>query len=332
MSDLRATGLILVAMLCFAVQDVIVKFTAGEVSLWQMQLVRSIAVLVLLATLLRLRGRMHEFAPRRWRWPFVRAVIMSGAYLFFYAALPYMPLAKAASAFFIGPILITLFAALFLGEPIGPRRVAAVIVGFLGVLFIVQPGFEGWSPVAILPVLAAVCYALGVVLTRWRCRDDPGFSLTMVNSLVYAAIGLAGVVLMPLVPWSAETRESSAFLTSGWQGLDLWVFALLLLTACTHILGAVSSVNAYQIGEASRLAPIEYIYLVIMGAFDYAIWGSLPQTATLIGMVLICGSGGFVAWREGRSARPRMQQTTEVPWTPEHSEEPSSVPSEVKTS
>ncbi len=313
----RAVGMILFAMGCFAVQDVVVKLVATEVSLWQMQAIRSVAVVVLLGIAVRTMGRARELWPRRLFWPALRAVLMCGAYLFFYASLPYLDLAKAASAFFIGPLLITVFAALLLGEPIGPRRVVAVGVGFIGVICIVQPGLDGWEPLAVLPVLAAICYALAVVMTRWRCREDPGFALTMVHNVLYALIGFLGLIVFGLVTVDAETRALNPFLTSGWLPLALPVLMWLLLTACTHIGGVLTSIWAYQKAEASHLAPFEYSYLVMMGVMDYLVWGVLPTGATLTGMILICGAGGFVAWREGRPARPRIQQSAELPWTPD---------------
>ena len=166
--------LIILAMLAFALQDVAVKLVASDVSIWQMQVVRSIAVLAMLWLVVASMGRRDELVPNAWRWPILRSLVMTGAYLFFYASLPFLTLAQAGAAFYVGPLLITVFAALLLGEPIGPRRVIAVLVGFVGVLIIVRPGTEGWNPIALAPVAAAACYALGVVMTRWRCRDQPG--------------------------------------------------------------------------------------------------------------------------------------------------------------
>ena len=326
MSNMRAIGLILSAMLWFAIQDVIVKFTAEDVSLWQMQVIRSISIIVLVTALLTFLGRPSEITPVRWRWPFVRGLFMSVAYLGFYASLPYISLAKAASAFFISPMLITLLAAIFLGEGIGPRRIAAVLVGFIGVLFIVQPGLEGWNPYALLPVAAAFAYASGIVLTRWRCQNDPGFSLTMVNAWINGAVGGIAVLLLPFMDVPPEMQAEHSFVLSGWQPLTPLLLALIVATAVTHLAGALSAIKAYQIGEASRLAPFEYSYLVVMAVFGYAIWGTVPEDATLIGMALIFAAGGFIAWREGRPPRPRVQQNAEIPWTPEHLDEDPSCP------
>ena len=327
MSNVRAIGLVVCAMLFFSVQDVIVKATADQVSLWQMQVIRSFAILAIMSALLGLMKRGDELTPTSsWFWPTIRALFMATAYLLFYAALPYVSLAKAASAFFISPMLITVLAAMFLGEGIGPRRIIAVIVGFAGVLCIVRPGLEGWSPAALLPVGAAAAYALAVILTRWRCQRDPGFSLTMVNALVNGAVGVAGVALIPLLPLGEALKADHGFLLEGWLTAGPALMALVALTAVTHIAGAVASVKAYQIGEASRLAPFEYIYLVFMGIFGYLIWHDVPDGSTLLGMALICSAGGFIAWREGRPPRPRVQQSAEIPWTPEHLDESPSMP------
>ena len=329
MTNLRAIGLVLSAMLFFSVQDVIVKFTADDISLWQMQVIRSVAILAILAALLGCLKRGNELTPTSsWTWPVLRAVFMALAYLCFYSSLPYISLAKAASTFFISPMLITILAAIFLGEGIGPRRIIAVVVGFGGVLCIVQPGLEGWSPMALLPVGAALAYAAGVVLTRWRCQQDPGFSLTMMNGLVNGVLGVAGVALIPLLPVSDSLRADNAFILTGWLDAGPAVLGLVVLTAVTHIVGTLTSVKAYQIGEASRLAPFEYSYLVIMGLFGFAIWGDVPDQATLIGMGLICASGAFIAWREGRPPRPRAQQNAEIPWTPVHLDDNPSMPPE----
>ena len=326
MSNLRAIGLVLASMVFWSTQDVFVKFVAEDVSLWQLQLIRSMAVIGLLVLLLTALGNLPDLLPRRWRWPMVRGLLHSISYLGFYASLPYISLAKAASAFFSSPIMITVLAALFLGEGIGPRRIAAVFVGFAGVLLIVQPGLEGWQPATLLPLGSALAYASAVVLTRWRCRDDPGYSLTMVANLTNLVVGGLGLLIVPMLVFSSETRAEHMFVLEGWLPIGGIVLALCVATAATHIAGSLCSVKAYQIGEASRLAPFEYTYLVLMAAYGFAIWGTVPETATLAGMTLIIASGGFIAWREGRPPRPRVQQSAEIPWTPEHLDEEPSMP------
>ena len=310
-------GLILLAMIAFSTQDVVVKIVAEQVSLWQLLFIRSLLTLWLLVMVAAALGRLPTLAPRTWFWPLVRAGFMCGAYLSFYAALPLLPLSKAAAAFFTGPLIITVLAALVLGERIGPRRIVAIVAGFAGVVCIVRPGAEGWSPVALLPVLAAFCYAVGVVITRWRCRDEPSFALTMVHNLLYAGIGLIAMVALEVVPVAAETRADWPFLTTSWMELGALAGGLILFTAATHLVGILCSVRAYQMDDASRIAPFEYSYLVIMPVYDVAIWGHWPEPLTVLGMALISGAGVFVAWREGRPPRPQVHPRGEDPWTPD---------------
>lgn len=307
--------MIIAAMAAFSTQDLVVKVVAAEVSLWQLQLIRSLLVLWLLLLLVAAVGHLSYLAPRAWKWPVMRAVFMSGAYLCFYAALPLLPLSQAAAAFFTGPLFITLLAALVLGEPIGPRRVVAVLAGFAGVLLIIRPGFAGWRVEALLPVLSAFCYAAGMVITRWRCGGETNFALSAIHNALYALIGLAGVVILELFPVEPSARAAWPFLFSGWLPLGGLAAALILITACTHLAGVLLSVRAYQSEEASRIAPFEYSYLAIMALYDLLLWGVVPDLATFAGMVLIAGAGTFVAWREGRPPRPQIHPRGEIPWT-----------------
>ncbi|MEM8789986.1 MAG: DMT family transporter [Pseudomonadota bacterium] len=310
-------ALVLMAMVGFAIQDIAVKVVSEDVSLWQLMFVRSTATLglmVIIAAALRQGGSL---VPKRWGWPLIRAFFMAGAYLFFYAAIAYMPVTTAAATFFTGPLMITLMAALVLGEPIGPRRIIAVLVGFAGVLVIIRPGYEGFNPAALLPVLSAFCYAAGNVITRWRCREEPNFALSMVHNLLYANIGMAGVLIIPILGFAPERVAELPFVLSAWLEPSGLSIALMLMTAATHLVGILFIVRAYQNEDASRLAPFEYSYLIFIPLLEFAIWRTLPDQFTLIGMAMIMAAGVFVAWREGRPPRPRIQTQGEHPWTPD---------------
>ncbi len=314
---LGSIGLVVAAMAAFALQDIVVKLVSDEVSLWQLMLVRSTATLGLMVGIIAAMGWGTQLVPKHWTWPIIRAVFMCGAYLFFYAALPFLTVSVAAATFFTGPLIITLLAALMLGEPIGPRRILAVIIGFAGVLVIIRPGAGEWHVAAFLPLGAALCYAFGTVITRWRCRDEPNFALSMVHNLVYANIGMLGVLLLPLAPLSEETARTLPFLAGAWLTPTALAVTLMLATAATHLVGVLCIVRAYQGEDASVVAPFEYTYLAIIPVLEFLIWQTLPDTWTLTGMALITAAGVFVAWREGRPVRPRVHTQGEDPWTPD---------------
>lgn len=318
-SERRAIGLILTAAAAFSTQDVMVKLIVERMSVWQMQFLRSLFVAILLIAAAAALGKLAQLRPKGFFWPVVRACFMCGAYLGFYGSLPYLTLAQAGAAFFTGPLFITLFAALILKEPIGPRRIVAVVVGFLGVLAIVRPGAEGASLAALAPAVAAASYALGVIVTRWRCRADPSFSLSMTHTALYASIGALGVLVLDIWPVDPAIRERLPALTAGWAPVAVLSAVLLAATAATHLTGMLSAIRAYQLADAARIAPFEYFYLALAPLWDVVFFGRWPDGWTLLGVALIAGAGVFVAWREGRPARPRSQNFGEIPWTPDPS-------------
>lgn len=300
----RATTLILGAMVMFTLQDLVTKLVSDDVSLWQLQLVRSMLVAAFVLAVVLVTGARVRVT--RVGWATLRSAFMCMSYLLFYTALPLLTISATASAFFTGPLFITLFAWLFVGEKLGPRRIIAVIVGFVGVLVIVRPGADDVQLVALLPVASAACYAAGVTLTRARCKDEPVLGLTLIHNLLYSSIALIGLLIVPLLPWGAEFAVKWQFLATGWHPLELWAAGLLACTAITHVCGIVAATRAYQLAEPGRIAPLEYTYLIYAPIWDVLFWDKVPAQTTFIGMALIAASGVFVAWRVGAPARPRV--------------------------
>jgi len=306
--------LIIAAMMAFSVQDLAVKLILVELSVWQMQLLRSIGCMVLLAIVAVGTGQRTTLMPSQWVWPLVRAIFMAGAYVFFYVSLPFLSLSQASATFFIGPLLITVLAAIFLGERIGWRRLSAVFVGFSGVVLIVQPWDSNFSTVMLFPAAAAGCYALGVITTRWRCRADPAFSLSMMHNFFYALVGAEVVLMLELVPVNSVAVSEWPALLSGWTPMTLLMSGLISVTVITHTIGSTSAVRAYQMADAGKIAPLEYSYLAFAPIWDLMVFQNPPSSIVLAGMVLIAAGGILVSWREGRPAQPKPQNYGEFPW------------------
>ena len=168
-----AIGLAVLSTLGFAIQDMVVKLLTEIGSLWQLMFLRAVLVVLILITWALLKRRPDIIWPSGWKWPIVRAFLMSCAYSFFYASLPFAALAQAASCFFTAPVFTCFFAAIILKEKVGIWRISSIFVGFLGVLYIIQPGTSNMQPILFLPVLAGASYALGVVITRGFCTEHP---------------------------------------------------------------------------------------------------------------------------------------------------------------
>ncbi|NCX92477.1 MAG: DMT family transporter, partial [Rhodobacteraceae bacterium] len=247
--------------------------------------------------------RSDIIKPKRWKWPIFRAFLMSCAYSFFYASLPFAALAQAASCFFTAPIFTCFFAAVILREKIGFWRISSILIGFLGVLYIIQPGTSNMQAVLFLPVLAGASYALAVVITRGFCADYPSLSLTIIHNAFYALVGAFMVTFIPVLPFSVELKVANPFVMSGWVQLTSVILVMIGITSLTHILAMTSSIRAYQIADSSFVAPFEYSYLVFAILIDYIVWQYFPNTEGLIGLTMVISAGVLIAIRERSLAR-----------------------------
>ena len=298
-----AIGLAILSTLGFAIQDMVVKLLSEIGSLWQLMFLRAILVVLILVTWAVLKKRSDIIKPKRWKWPIIRAFLMSCAYSFFYASLPFAALAQAASCFFTAPIFTCFFAAVILREKIGFWRISSILIGFLGVLYIIQPGTSNMQAVLFLPVLAGASYALAVVITRGFCTDYPSLSLTIIHNAFYALVGAFMVTFIPVLPFSAELKAANPFVLSGWVQLTSVILVMIGITSLTHILAMTSSIRAYQIADSSFVAPFEYTYLVFAILIDYIVWQYLPNTEGLIGLTMVISAGVLIAIRERSLAR-----------------------------
>ncbi len=305
--------LTIMAMAFFAMQDTMVKVVSETVSIWQLYLVRAVVVLGLLTATMGMFRPMNGLKLVNPGWAALRSLLMGTAFLCFYLAMPFLSLSQAAAAFFTGPLFITLFGALVNGERVGPRRIIALALGFAGVLVIVEPWGERIEPMILLPVAAAMAYALAVVITRARCLEDSAVALSTVQNVIFAQIALVGLIVTDMMQPDAQAVAGFPFLYAPWTRVDLVIWAMIAATAITHIVGAITLTHVYQHAEASKIAPLEYSYLAIVPIFDFLIWGTVPSVTTGTGMVLIALAGGFVSWREGTPVRPRPQTHGEEP-------------------
>lgn len=186
-----AVVLIVGAVLLFSGSDAVLKAIAGDFSLWQIYTIRSaFSVPVLLILLVGAGiGRWLRIARP---WVLLRSMLLAGAWLAYYTALPFIDLSIAATAFYTSPLFIAGLSALLPGESVGRRRSVALAMGFAGVLVILRPGTDDFSGWTILPIAAAVFYALTALITRTRCAPESPLVLGLAVHMALLVIGLVG--------------------------------------------------------------------------------------------------------------------------------------------
>jgi drug/metabolite transporter (DMT)-like permease len=290
-SPARATmlgiGLMLAGVFFFSVNDVLGKWLVATYSVGQLLLIRSIAALLLLAPFIWKAGWALFAAMPRPGLQLLRVVLGSIEVTMFYWSVVYLPLADAVTYYLAGPIYVTAISALFLGERVGWRRWAAVLVGFAGVLIALQPSPATFTWPALIALAGSLMYAILLVTTR-VLRGTP--DLTLISTQIATTLVL-GAVTAPFA-WVAPSAR------------DVTLLALLGAVA----MGALTCINrSLKLAPASVVVPYQYTMILWAVVLGYAAFGDMPKLHVVAGSAIIVGAGLFIFWREqvrARAVRP----------------------------
>lgn len=218
----------------------------------------------------------------------LRAALLLASTFSFVAATKHMPIANALAIVFIEPFFLLILGHLFFGNPIGPRRIVASIVGFVGALFVIQPSVDNYGWVALWPLMTAICFALYMLITQAMADG-----MHAVTQQLHTAI-LGTLMSVPVLIWANG---------SGIESLDpvvpqgiywVWLFGVGFWAAVSHMCMTV----ALKFAPATTLAPLHYLELVTAVAIGYAIFGDFPRPLTWVGIAIIAGSGLYVVHHE----------------------------------
>jgi drug/metabolite transporter (DMT)-like permease len=280
----RGILIMLLAVFIFTSMDALVKRIIADYGTVQAIWARYTGQTVIVALILAPRlGRLL-----RTRYPgghLARSLCQFGASACFFAGLGYVGLAEATAIMDVNPVLITLGAALFLGERLGPWRLFGVFAALAGALIVIRPGSGVFTPGALLPLAAAVFYAAYALLTRAVGRDEPVWT-----ALLYTA--LAGTLISTaMLPWHWTPIASVG------DGLALLAIGALGATA------QLCLIRAFSLAEASVVAPFGYVGLIFATGWGFALFGEVPDGWTVFGATVIVLAGLLVWYRETRAAR-----------------------------
>jgi drug/metabolite transporter (DMT)-like permease len=278
--DQTAHGIVmmLLAVLCFTAMDALVKFLVAGYPAAQLMFVRFGLQFAIVLGLLLARGALGEALRTRFpRLHMLRAVLQFATVGFFFTGLAHVGLLEAQALADLSPVLITLGAALFLGERLDRARVIGVVAALAGALLVLRPGFGVFTPAALLPVAAAVSYAGFALITRRVGSQESAWT-----SMIYAAgFGTLAGGLLALPGWQpVATGDLPLFLAIGLLGTAAQLFL----------------VRAFSLAEASVVAPFSYAGIVCAALWGLLLFGAVPDGWTLSGALVIAAAGLYV-WR-----------------------------------
>jgi len=309
-----AIAFVLLGVLCISLNDMLIKQLSSGYPLHQIVFFRSFIAILITLVFLQFEGGWAALRTERPWLHVLRGILVVIANMSFFLALAVLPLADVTALFFVAPLFITLLSIPLLGEKVGPLRLGAVLVGFIGVVIMQRPWESSDSLTAsrivlLLPVLAAFTYALNQLMTRKLGVKAPASTLAIYIQGTFLIVSVLFFLGAGDGRFAAQfDNPSMQFLLRAWiwpEGGDRLV--LLGMGVNGALIGYCLS-QAYRLADAATVAPFEYVGLPLAVFWGLVIFGDLPTWEVWTGIALILASGLFVFFREQAKAKQTIKR------------------------
>ena len=275
---LKGIGLMLLGMSTVPFLDVFAKLLSEDYSVMQVTWTRFFFHACWLVPIILWQQVDWKRVPESLGLQFMRGLMLTLATLFFFAAIKSNPIPNALTLLFISPLVVAILSPALLGERFDSLIGAGVVLGFIGVVVVLQPTGDEFKPSLLLAVVSGVCYALYIIFTK-----KLSFKAPPVLTLFYsAAVGMVIMLPLALFTWTAPDMKGVLL------GAAMGFFA-----AASHFF----IIKAFEFASASELSPFNYFEIVGAITLSYIIFGYIPILQAVIGLFVIIGSGLFVSWR-----------------------------------
>ncbi|WP_233557246.1 DMT family transporter [Gemmobacter lutimaris] len=279
--------------------DVASKLATATIPVGQVTLARFVVQGALMLPIALALGSAWRMSARMAGLVMLRALFLVLSTYCFIAAIAIMPIADALAIVFVEPFILLFLGRLLFGDEVGPRRIAASVVGFGGALLVIQPAFATFGAVTLYPLGTAFLFAFYMLVTRAMSTGMHPVAMQLHTSL-------AGILLcLPVILWAEGT--GIADLDPVWpEGLAwLWLFGVGFWAGVSHM----CMTYALKFAPSATLAPLHYFEIVVAVALGYLVFGDFPNAMTWAGIVVITGSGLYVIWRERLGAKARATRS-----------------------
>tara|TARA_R100000005_G_scaffold96082_1_gene80550 strand:+ start:3108 stop:3989 length:882 start_codon:yes stop_codon:yes gene_type:complete len=280
--NIRGIMFMIAGIFFMSSMDAVAKFLVqADYSVPQMLAIRGAVLIPLLIVWMMMRGGPGILRTRQIGTHGIRVVFGVLAPLLFFLSLKELPLADATVIFFISPFVMTALSVPLFGEKVGIHRWSAIMLGFIGVLIVMQPTSGVLKMDALMVIGASLCYS-GVMLTgRVLSQTETTFTIIFYSNL--------GVLI--------ATACLAVFF---WHPIPLQDVALVALMALLSLAGNICLVKSFALGEVGVITPFEYTGIFWAVMLGYLIFGDFPGLHVWLGVVIIAGSGLYMIYRENR--------------------------------
>jgi drug/metabolite transporter (DMT)-like permease len=261
----------------------LIKLLGQNLHITQILLVRQIGMIIMVAPAI-LRDFPRSLRSERPGLQMIRLLCALVAMLCGFTALIHMPLADATAIFFAKSFFVTILAVFFLSEAVGVYRWSAVLVGFIGVMIMLQPGTDNFSIYGLASLAGAAGAAAVMITLSLLSRSDSTDTI-----LIYGSVGVGLVMILPGIYF--------------WQQPTLVEWLLLALVGVVSYFGQKLNILAYKYGEASLLASLDYVRLLWATLFGYLIFDQFPDGSVWLGVSIVIAAAIFMIYRETQRKR-----------------------------
>ncbi len=281
--NLKGIVLLILASFVFSLMALLIKLLGQHLHITQILLVRQIGMALMVSPAI-MRNFPGSLRSKRPAMQILRVGFALVAMLGGFTAIIHMPLAEATAIFFAKSFFLTIFAVFFLAEVVGIYRWGAVLIGFVGVMIMLQPGTDNFTIYGLASLIGAAGAAAVMVMLRILSRSDSADTI-----MTYGALGVGLCMIIPGIYY--------------WQEISTIEWLLLVAVAVVSYFGQKCNIYAYKYGEASLLASLDYIRLLWATLFGYLVFDQLPGVPTWIGAAIVIAAAIFMIYRETRRKR-----------------------------
>ncbi|WP_108814988.1 DMT family transporter [Loktanella sp. Alg231-35] len=292
MDNMRGAAFMVFAMFCFAVEDGLIKLLAVDMPVGQIISVTCLGGLIAFLGWSVIKGETLWQPAYLDRKVILRSICDTAGSMLFVTALALIPLTTASAVIQATPLVVTMGAAIFLGQEVGWRRWLAILVGFIGVMVIIRPGMEGFTPATLLALGGMLGLAARDLFTRSLTVRLSGAQLA---THTFTMIVPAGFLLMLF-------QGQSVVIPDGRQSVLLLACIVVVMIAYLAIVAATRG------GNAGIISSFRYSRMVFALMIGYVMFTEIPDAATLIGAAIIIASGIYTLWREARLHRASLKK------------------------
>ena len=306
-NNILGVASLVLSVLIFSLQDIAVKWIGGDYPVMEIVIFRTIVSLPFTLLFFRYEGGRGLPTTKQHKLQYIRGLFLFLSFTTYFMGLTALPLAEVASIRNSAPLMITFLSVILLGEKVGPRRWLALIVGFVGVLLIVQPGSVSFNMGSVFILIATLFYTFSIMLTRRLQSTDSSATMAYFSTFVYL---IATAILAPLAIFIGElpnAHPSIAFLFRAWATPTLLDLGIMSGMGLVWAGGMYFMARAYSLALASIAAPFEYSALPISVVWGFVLWHEIPSAATWIGALLTITSGVYILYRDQKD---RSESTT----------------------